>query len=52
MMCEVRQLMMPCFCTLLQLGYEGFLALIDLAQRDVANTQSFILQNLLSVRAI
>lgn len=36
LMCEpnLRNLLLPCLCTLLQLGFEGFLALMDLAVKD------------------
>jgi hypothetical protein len=37
---------------MMQLGFEGFLAVIDLASRDYNSLQTFVLQNLLHVRAI
>jgi hypothetical protein len=54
LMCEpnLRRLQMSCLCTLLQLGFEGFLALLDLASKDFNGLQTFILNNVLQVRAI
>ena len=43
---------MHCFSALIQLGYEGFMALVELAAKDYNSLQSFILSNLLQVRAI
>lgn len=36
LMCEPSQrgLQLACFCTLIQLGFEGFMALMELAVRD------------------
>ena len=54
LMCEpsLTKLQPFCFCTLIQLGFDGFLELMDLAARDYNRLQTFILQNLLHIRAI
>lgn len=45
LMCDPgqRRLQMSCFCTLMSLGFDGFLSLLDLAQRDFNSLQTFIL---------
>ncbi len=49
LMCEptLKRLQLSCFCTLIQLGFEGFSAIIELASKDFNSLQTFLLQNLL-----
>lgn len=53
-MCEpnLQSLQVHCFSCLMQLGYIGFLNLIELASKDYNSLNTFILQELLNVRTI
>lgn len=54
LLCEpsLRRLQMACFCTLVQLGFEGFQAIVELASKDYNSLQSVLLENLLQLSAI
>mmetsp|Transcript_21256 Transcript_21256/g.20407 ORF Transcript_21256/g.20407 Transcript_21256/m.20407 type:complete len:131 (+) Transcript_21256:1048-1440(+) len=52
--CEpsLKRIQLNCFCTLMQLGYEGFSSVVELAAKDFNNLQNVILENLLQIRTV